>query len=193
MDRSFWLPQLWHPVLWLWRIWPFCPGLPPQNSSIRNTMQSWKISFKTSIHPQLEGQITLLLWSQTKETLQQITVQLHSHCNKINSFRRHTSCSSSSHHSSSHHPLADGCSHYPSCHDDDRHSHTPSHTHYLSCRHHSHHSLDHAAQDSQPRKIKQCPRPSTPHKLHHPKTITIQDSPSDSPSDSDSDSDPLNY
>ena len=31
------------------------------------------------------------------------------------------------------------------------------------------------------------------HKCHHPKTVTIQDSPSDSSSDSDSDSDPLNY
>ena len=33
-----------------------------------------KISFKTSLHPQTEGQITLLLWSQTYETLQQTSV-----------------------------------------------------------------------------------------------------------------------
>ena len=67
---------------------------------------------------------------------------------------------------------------------------------------HSCHSMDwsqshsssyhHAAQDSQPSKIKQHPRLSTPHKSHHPKTVTIQDSPSDSSLDSDSDSEPLN-
>ena len=37
------------------------------------------------------------------------------------------------------------------------------------------------------------PKALTPQKPHHPKTITIQNSPSDSYSDSDSDSDPLNY
>ena len=36
-----------------------------QGSSMRNTMPLQKISFKVSIYPQLEGQITLLLWSQT--------------------------------------------------------------------------------------------------------------------------------
>ena len=40
---------------------------------------------------------------------------------------------------------------------------------------------------------KSHPRPSTPYKLHHPKTVTIQDSHSDSSSECDSDSDPLNY
>ena len=51
----------------------------------------------------------------------------------------------------------------------------------------------HTAQEPQARKAKQCPRPSTPHKPHHSKTVIIQDSPSDFSSDSDSDSDPLNY
>ena len=36
--------------------------LPPVDSSIRNTMPPWKNSFKVSIHTQLEGWITLLLW-----------------------------------------------------------------------------------------------------------------------------------
>ena len=64
------------------------------------------------------------------------------------------------------------------------HSCIPSCTHHFSCRHHSHHSMDwgqshsrgshHAAQDSQSRNIKQCPRPSTPYKTHCPKTVTIQ-------------------
>ena len=37
------------------------------------------------------------------------------------------------------------------------------------------------------------PKTLNPNKPHHPKTVTIQDSPSDSSSDSDSDSDHLNY
>ena len=59
-------------------------------------------------------------------------------------------------------------------------------THHFSHRHHSHHSTDqsfmryvstshHAAQEPQHRKVKQHPRPSTSHKPHHPKTVTIQD------------------
>ena len=52
-------------------------------------------------------------------------------------------------------------------------------------------SSNHLAQDSQPRKIKQCPRPLTPHKPHCGKIVIIDDSSSDSSSDSDSDSDPL--
>ena len=127
----------------------------------------------------------------------------HSHHDRSSSFRRHTSCSSSSHHSSSHHPSADGCSHHPSCHATNRHSCTPSHTHYISFRHCSYHSMDWSqslssnshftAQGSQPRKIKQWPWPSTHHKPHCSKTVTIQDSPPDSSSDSNSYSDPLNY
>ena len=80
---------------------------------------------------------------------------------------------------------------------------TPSHTCHFSCWCHSHHSTDwsqsqsssscHATQGCQPKKVKQCPRPSIPHKPHCPKTITILDSPSDSSSDSDSNSDPSNY
>ena len=101
------------------------------------------------------------------------------------------------------HSSSNGCSHYPSHHDNDRHSHTLSHTHHFPHRCDSHtplhrqsHSCSsrscHTAQDSQPRKIKQWPRPSTPIK-YTPQTVTIQDSPSDYSSDSDSDSDPLNY
>ena len=38
---------------------------PPQDSSIRNAMPPWQILLKAVIHPQLEGQITLILWLQT--------------------------------------------------------------------------------------------------------------------------------
>ena len=37
------------------------------------------------------------------------------------------------------------------------------------------------------------PKTATPHKSHHQKKVTIQDSQSDSSSESDNDSDPLNY
>ena len=96
----------------------------------------------------------------------------------------------SSHQSSSHCPSSNECSHYPSHCDSNKHSCTPSHTHHFSCRDHSHHSIDwscshfsnapHAVQDSQPRKIKQCQRPSTSQEIHCSKTVTIQNSPSDS-------------
>ena len=51
-----------------------------------------QISFKASIYPCPKGQITLqLLWSQTWETFQQVTVPCHhSHHNRSSSFRRHT-------------------------------------------------------------------------------------------------------
>ena len=126
----------------------------------------------------------------------------HSYCSRSSSFRRHNSHSSSSHHSSLCYPSANRCSHYPLCHDTIRHSCTLSHTCHFSCGHHSCHSTDwsqshssslhHTAQGSQPRKVKQCLRPSTPHKPHCPKTVTIQNSPSDSSLDCDSDSDHLN-
>ena len=93
----------------------------------------------------------------------------HSHCNRSRSFRRHTSHSSSSHHSSSLHPLANGWPHHNLHHDTDRNSHTSSHTHH---RCHSFHSTDQiwshssnfhcTAEEPQPIKHKQCPRPSTP-------------------------------
>ena len=80
---------------------------------------------------------------------------------------------------------------------------TPSHTCHFSHKCHLHHSTDHTQSHSsnfpshrtetQPRKDTLCPTPSTPHKPHHSKTVTIQDSLSDSSSDSDSYSDPLNY
>ena len=110
----------------------------------------------------------------------------------------HNSCSSSSHHSSFHCPSANGYSHYSSCH-----SCTPLHTCHFSHRHHSCHSMDqsqshssnshHITQRSQPKRVMQHPRPLNPLKPHHPKTVTIQNSPSDSSSESESDSDPLNY
>ena len=38
VDGQVICPQLpWCPMLWLWWLWPLCPGLPPQNSSIRST------------------------------------------------------------------------------------------------------------------------------------------------------------
>ena len=99
----------------------------------------------------------------------------HSHCNRSISFRRHTSCSSSSHCSTLHHPSANGCSHHPSCHD----SHTPSCTHLFTHRCHSCHSVDwsqscssnthHTVQGSQPRNVKQHPRPSNPINLTAPR------------------------
>ena len=54
-------------------------------------------------------------------------------------------------------------------------------------------SSHHTAQESQPRKFKQCLRPSTLHKPYCPKTVAIQDSPPDSSPDSDSNFNPLNY
>ena len=100
------------------------------------------------------------------------------------SFRRHTAHSSSSHHSSSCYPSADGCSHHLSCHDTKRHSHIPSCTCHFSNRCHStcqsgpHSSNPHCTiQGPKPRNAKQLPRPSTPHKSHHCKTVTIQGSP----------------
>ena len=63
-------------------------------------MSPWQISLKALIYPQLEGQITHLIW-------------LHSCQNRKGSFRRHTSCSSSSHYSSLHQPSGDGCCHHP--------------------------------------------------------------------------------
>ena len=82
---------------------------------------------------------------------------LHSHCDRSSSFRRHTL----------HHPSANEYFHYPSCHDTNRHSHTPSCTHHFSCRNHSCHAMDqseshsssshHAEQDSQLRETKQGP------------------------------------
>ena len=66
----------------------------------------------------------------------------NSHCTRSSSFKRHTSCSSSSHHNSLCCPLFDGCPSHQSFHDTKRHSCTPSHTYHLSCRHHSCHSTD---------------------------------------------------
>ena len=129
----------------------------------------------------------------------------HSHCDRNSSFRGHTSHSSSTHHSSSCCPLANGCPHHHSCHDtSNQHSCTQSCTHHFSYRYHSchysteqsqsHSSNSHCtAQETQPRKAKPHPRPSTPNKPHCSKTVIIKNSPSDSSSDSYSDSDPLNY
>ena len=169
-------------------------GLPQQDSSLRNTMAPRQILFKASIYPHLKGQITLhLLWSQTWQTFQQVTVPMLFQPDRSSSFRRHISCSSLSHHSSSH----------PNCHlcldTSNWHSHTPSHTCHFSHRHHScHNSTDWShshssnshctAQETQPRKAKPHPRPSNPINPTFPR-LTIQDSPSDFSSDSN----PLNY
>ena len=82
-------------------------------------------------------------------------------------------------------------------------SYIPSHTCHFSHKHHSCYSTywswscssnSHCtAPKTQPRKAKQHPRLSIPHKSYYSKTVAIQDSPLDSSSDSDSDSDPLNY
>ena len=122
--------------------------------------------------PTTKGQIMLLLWSLTWEAFQQVTVLLPFLSQQKQQFRRHTSCSSSSHHSCWCQPLANGCPHHHSHHDINMHSHTPSHTHHFSHRHHSFHSIDqswscssyscHTTQETQPRKAKLHPRPSTP-------------------------------
>ena len=129
----------------------------------------------------------------------------YSHCNSSSSFRRHISHSSSNQQSSLCCPLADGCTLCHLCHDTSKwHSCTPSHTCHFSHKCNScHYSMDwswshssnshHTAQEPQPRRAKPHPRPSTLHKPHHSKTVTMQNSPSHSSSDSDSDSDPLNY
>ena len=66
--------------------------------------------------------------------------------------------------------------------------------HYSTDQSHSHsRNACHVAQELQPRKAKPCPRPSSSHKPHCSKTVTIQHSPSDSSLDSDSYSDPLKY
>ena len=90
-----------------------------------------------------------------------------SHCDRSSSFRWQTSHSSSSHCSSSHCHLANG---HPNYHP--HNSYTPSHTCHFSHRYHSCHSTDcnqsHSgnshctAQETQPRKSKQHPRPSIP-------------------------------
>ena len=149
-----------------------------------------QISFKESIYP--EGQITLhLLQSQTWETFQLITFLPLFPLQQEHHFRRHKSCFSSGHHSSLYCPLTSGHPHHHLCHDTSNwHSHTPSHTHHFSYRHHScHYSTDqsqscssnshYTAQETQLRKAKAYPRPSTPHKPHHSKTVIIQASPSD--------------
>ena len=164
-----------------------------------------QISFKAAIYPHLKGQITLhLLWSQTWETFNRSQSCHCSNCNKSSSsVRRHTLYSLSSHGSSSCHPSANRLPHHHSCHDTNKHIHTPFHTHHFSHRHHSCCSTDWSqshscnshctAQETEQRKAKQCPRPSTPYRPHHSKTVNIQDFPSDSSSDSDSNSDPLFY
>ena len=171
------------------------PWSVPQDSFIRNTMPPWQISFKTLIHPQLEGQITLLLWSRYRRHYN----RSHFHpIDRSSSFRRHTAHSSLHHHSSSCHPSGDECCHFPSCH-----SHTPSHTHHFSHRHHSTTPQTKASlapatstmphKDLSPEKSSNSQGPQCPQTSHHPKTVTIQDSPPDFSLDSDSNSDPLNY
>ena len=120
----------------------------------------------------------------------------HLHHDRSHNFRRDTLHSSSSHQSSPCHPSASGCSPVITTGKVTPHSTfaiSPTGATHSTDQSHSHCSRSHhAAQDSHPRKIKQCPGTSTPRKPHCPKTVTIQDSPSDSSSDSDSDSDPLN-
>ena len=145
-------------------------------------MPPQQISFKASIHPQLE-------WTDHSPVMAPGDISAghspapNSHCDRSSSFRRCTSNSSSSHHSSLHCPSADICSCHPSCCDTNRHSHTSSHTPHFSHRHHSCHSTDQShccssnshgtAQGSQPRKVEQFPRSSTPHKPHCSKTFII--------------------
>ena len=181
-------------------IWPFCTGLPQQDSSIRNAIPPRQILFKTSIyHDQRDtshsyyGPKHWRLFSRSQSCY-------HSHLDRSSSFGRHTLCSSSSHCSTLHHPSADCPFHHPLCCDINRHSCSPFHTHHFSHRCHSCHSMDWSwscsnSPTAQHRNL--IPeRPNStkdPHKPHCSKNVTIQDSPSYSSSDLDSDPDPLNY
>ena len=132
-------------------------------------MPPQQIAFKALIHPLLKGQITLLLWSHTRTHYSRHSPALVHTVTEPATLEgaSHTS----SHHSSLCHPSADGHSEYPSNHNNNRHSHTLSHTHHFSHRGHSHYSTDqsqsypssshHTAQYLLPRKMKQCPRAST--------------------------------
>ena len=122
MNRSFWPPLPLCPVLWLWWIWPLGPGLPSQDSSIRNTTLPWYISFKALIIHTQRDRSHSYYDPRHRRHFRRSQSHPNLHHDRSSSFKRHTSCSSSNHHSSLCCPLADECSHYTSCHDTSRHS-----------------------------------------------------------------------
>ena len=87
----FHLPLPWCPVLWLWWIWPLSPGLPQQDSSLRNTIPPRQISFKAwYTHNQRDRSHPIMVPEHRRHFIRS---QSHhcSHHDRSSSFRRHTS------------------------------------------------------------------------------------------------------
>ena len=183
INGPFLLLPPWCPVLQLPWIQPPCTRASQQDSSFRNTTPQRQVSLKAMIHPQPKWtDHTTQYWHRHGRHFNWSLSCCNSNLERSSSsFRRHTLCSSYSHHSGSHCPLANKCPHHHLCHNTPkRQSHPILHSPLL-LPHYSHHyatdwtkscssNSHHTAWETQlKREAKPHPKPSIPHTSHHSK------------------------